>query len=186
MKSDWIKVPLRTLVGYISKGIAPVYVDAESDTTVRVLNQKCNRGFRISYGESRLHDTSKKKVPVERYVQEDDILINSTGTGTAGRIAQIGKPECPTIIDGHMIIIRGTSAIRQKYLGYALKAQQATIMTLDEGSTGQTELNRERLLDEIEVCYPISLDTQDVIVSLLEAIDKRIAANRMINDNLAA
>ena len=49
MKSEWKTSPLRDLVGFISKGIAPSYADEESETTVRVLNQKCNRNFRITY-----------------------------------------------------------------------------------------------------------------------------------------
>ena len=32
MKSKWHEVPLRDLVGYISKGIAPSYADDETDT----------------------------------------------------------------------------------------------------------------------------------------------------------
>lgn len=106
MKSEWKTSPLRDLVGFISKGIAPSYADEESETTVRVLNQKCNRNFRITYSESRLHDLSRKKVPTERFVRIDDILINSTGAGTAGRIAQICNLPCDTIVDGHMIIIQ--------------------------------------------------------------------------------
>ena len=105
MTSEWHEVPLRELVGYISKGIAPSYAEEASETTIRVLNQKCNRNFRISYGDSRLHDTLKKKVPPERYVKPDDILINSTGAGTAGRIAQIEDVPSTTTIDGHMILI---------------------------------------------------------------------------------
>jgi hypothetical protein len=106
MKSEWKTSPLRDLVGFISKGIAPSYADEESETTVRVLNQKCNRNFRITYSESRLHDLSRKKVPTERFVRIDDILINSTGAGTAGRIAQICNLPCDTIVDGHMMIER--------------------------------------------------------------------------------
>ena len=62
MTSEWKTSPLRDLVGFISKGIAPSYTDEESETTVRVLNQKCNRNFQITYSESRLHDLSRKKV----------------------------------------------------------------------------------------------------------------------------
>ena len=124
MRSKWHKVPLRELVGYISKGIAPSYAEVESDTTIRVLNQKCNRNFQISYSESRLHDTNKKRVPAERYVKENDILINSTGAGTAGRIAQIGIVPQNTTVDGHMIILRANDKVLQQYLGYALKAHQ--------------------------------------------------------------
>ena len=186
MTSEWKKVPLRDLVGYISKGIAPSYVENESGTTVRVLNQKCNRNFRIGYSASRLHDLAKKKVPPEKYVQPEDILINSTGTGTAGRIAQIDCVPCDTIIDGHMIIIRANKKVLQKYLGYALKAHQQEVLQLDEGSTGQTELNRERLLGEIMISFPVSHEMQKEIVLLVDGIDKKIQVNEVINDNLAA
>ena len=184
MTSKWHEVPLRDLVGYISKGIAPSYADDETDTTVRVLNQKCNRNYQISYSESRLHDTAKKKVPAERYVKRDDILINSTGAGTAGRIAQIGAVPCDTTVDGHMIILRANEKVMQRYLGYALKAHQWEVLQLDEGSTGQTELNRERLLDEIIICYPESFSDQEEIVLMLESIDQKMLVNKQINDNL--
>ena len=184
MTSEWHEVPLRELVGYISKGIAPSYAEEASESTIRVLNQKCNRNFRISYGDSRLHDTRKKKVPPERYVKPDDILINSTGAGTAGRIAQIEDVPSATTIDGHMILIRSNGKVTQKFLGYALKAHQWEVLQLDEGSTGQTELNRDRLLDEIMINYPVSLDEQSAIVGTLESIDRKLIVNEQLNDNL--
>ena len=186
MTSEWHEVPLRELVGYISKGIAPSYAEEASETTIRVLNQKCNRNFRISYGDSRLHDTLKKKVPPERYVKPDDILINSTGAGTAGRIAQIEDVSSATTIDGHMILIRSNRKVTQKFLGYALKAHQWEVLQLDEGSTGQTELNRDRLLDEIMINYPVSFDEQNAIVGTLESIDRKLIVNEQLNDNLYA
>lgn len=184
MMSEWYEVPLRELVGYISKGIAPVYSEEKTQTTIRVLNQKCNRDFKISYDDSKLHETQKKKVPIERYVRPYDVLINSTGAGTAGRIAQIDEVPFATTIDGHMILIRTNGKVTQKFLGYALKAHQWEISQLDEGSTGQTELNRERLLDEIMIRYPVSLDEQKQIVSILSALNEKIAINRAINENL--
>ena len=184
MTSEWHEVPLRELVGYISKGIAPSYAEEASETTIRVLNQKCNRNFRISYGDSRLHDTLKKKVPPERYVKPDDILINSTGAGTAGRIAQIEDVPSATTIDGHMTLIRSNGKVTQKFLGYALKAHQWEVLQLDEGSTGQTELNRDRLLDEIMINYPVSFDEQNAIVDTLESIDRKLIVNEQLNDNL--
>lgn len=184
MTSEWKTSPLRDLVGFISKGIAPSYADEESETTVRVLNQKCNRNFRITYSESRLHDLARKKVPAERFVRIDDILINSTGAGTAGRIAQICNLPCDTIVDGHMIIIRANDKVSQKYLGYAMKAHQWEVLQLDEGSTGQTELNRERLLDEIMISYPTSFSLQEMVVKTLEGIDQKLLINEKVNDNL--
>ena len=184
MTTEWRTEPLQELVSYIAKGIPPAYVEVENENTVQVLNQKCNRNFAVNYAESRLHDMSKRSVPQEKFLQNGDILINSTGTGTAGRIAQLITVPFPTIVDGHMIVLRGNAKVTPRYLGYALKAQQSYILQLDEGSTGQTELNRDRLLAEIEVSYPVSLDKQRAIADTLTALDARITENAKINHHL--
>lgn len=184
MKCEWNVVPLRNLTGFIAKGIAPSYAENEKETTIRVLNQKCNKHFQINYEHSRLHDTSKRRVPAEKYIRQNDILINSTGIGTAGRIAQINNVPCKTTVDGHMIIVRANEKVTQAYLGYALKAHQHEILQLDEGSTGQTELNRERLLNEIMISFPVSTIEQERIVTLLSSLEKKIELNNKINDNL--
>ena len=83
-----------------------------------------------------------------------------------------------------MILIRSNGKVTQKFLGYALKAHQWEVLQLDEGSTGQTELNRDRLLDEIMINYPVSFDEQNAIVGTLESIDRKLIVNEQLNDNL--
>lgn len=183
---EWKTKTLGELTSLMTKGIAPSYVEVESDSTVRVLNQKCNRDFNISYADARLNDCNKKKVSAERYLQPGDVLINSTGTGTAGRVAQIWDIPCETTIDGHMILMRPTDDIDVLYYGYAVKMRQQKIELLAEGSTGQTEINRRRLCDEIEVSFPTDKQEQRRIAEMLLNIDDRINVNKQINDNLAA
>ena len=168
----------------MSKGIPPKYVERENENTVCVLNQKCNRNFEIKYEESRLHDCSKKKVPADKMLQPGDVLINSTGTGTAGRVAQLYDVPTPTTIDGHMILLRPTEEIDSIYYGYAVKAFQPKIETLAEGSTGQTEINRKRLQEEIVISFPKEKETQERIARFLLNIDEKIKVNDKINKNL--
>ncbi len=184
MAGEWLKVPAGDLFSYIAKGIPPVYAESNSDNAICVLNQKCNRNFEISFEDSRLHDISKRDVPREKILKENDIIINSTGKGTAGRVAQIFDIDFPITVDGHMIIIRANEKIDPWYLGYALKMQQPLIEQLAEGSTGQTELNRQRLSSEILVDYPKDLHEQRIIAELFFAIDSRLYVNRMISDHL--
>lgn len=172
------------ITSFMSKGIPPKYVERENENTVRVLNQKCNRNFEINYEESRLHDCSKKKVPADKMLQPGDVLINSTGTGTAGRVAQLFDVPTPTTIDGHMILLRPTEEIDSIYYGYAVKAFQAKIETLAEGSTGQTEINRKRLQEEIVISFPKEKETQERIARFLLNIDEKIKVNDKINKNL--
>jgi type I restriction enzyme S subunit len=182
--AEWRKKCLGEITSFMSKGIPPKYVERENENTVRVLNQKCNRNFEINYEESRLHDCSKKKVPADKMLQPGDVLINSTGTGTAGRVAQLYDVPKPTTIDGHMILLRPTEEIASIYYGYAVKAFQPKIETLAEGSTGQTEINRKRLQEEIVISFPKEKETQERIARFLLNIDKKIKVNDKINKNL--
>lgn len=180
----WLEKTLGEVTSFIAKGIPPKYTEEENENTIRVLNQKCNRNFEISYNESRIHDCEKKKVPVDKMLRAGDVLINSTGTGTAGRVAQMVEVTVPTTIDGHMILIRPSEELDPIYYGYAVKSFQSQIEGLAEGSTGQTEINRRRLQDEVIIRYPSDKLVQKNIGSFLANIDEKIKTNKEINKNL--
>ena len=182
--AKWLEKTLGEVTAFIAKGIPPKYTKEESENTIRVLNQKCNRNFEISYSESRIHDCEKKKVPADKMLRAGDVLINSTGTGTAGRVAQMVKVPVPTTIDGHMILIRPSEELDPIYYGYAVKSFQSQIEELAEGSTGQTEINRRRLQDEVMIRYPSDKLVQKNIGSFLANIDEKIKTNKEINKNL--
>ena len=182
----WLEKTLGEVTAFIAKGIPPKYTEKENENTIRVLNQKCNRNFEISYSKSRIHDCEKKKVPVDKMLRAGDVLINSTGTGTAGRVAQMVEVTVPTTIDGHMILIRPSEELDPIYYGYAVKSFQSQIEELAEGSTGQTEINRRRLQDEVIIRYPSDKLVQKNIGSFLANIDEKIKTNKEINKNLAA
>ncbi len=185
LTSDYKTTSLGAVVDFIAKGIPPKYTDEKNENSVVVLNQKTNRNFQIDYSVARLNDLTKKKVAAEKLLKDNDILINSTGVGTAGRIAQLFSVPEPTTVDGHMIILRADSReIDPIYLGYALKSQQPKIESLQEGSTGQTELNRQRLLDEIQISFPKDRGKQEEIGSIFLSIDNRIEQNKEINHHL--
>lgn len=85
-----------------------------------------------------------------------------------------------------MILMRPTSEIDPLYYGYAIKAYQKQIESFAEGSTGQTEINKNRLQEEISIRFPISMDEQKAIGKMLRNIYEKIINNEAINDNLAA
>ncbi|OYR88609.1 hypothetical protein CBF58_06215 [Lactobacillus taiwanensis] len=176
---------LKNLVSFTSKGIAPKYAKSDDDNSILVLNQKCNRDGKISLKNARYNNLSKRKVSKEKILNDKDILINSTGVGTAGRIAQIRKDQLinPITVDSHMIILRPSKNINPDYLGYALKAKQKLVESYAEGSTGQTEINRQRLLDDTVIRYP-SIGEQEKIANIFLNLDRKIEKNNQINDNL--
>lgn len=173
---------LKEITKYISRGITPKYT--EELNGICVVNQKCIRDYKLLLENSRVHDINKKGITSEKIIQKYDILINSTGVGTAGRVAQNFEDK-PFTADSHVTIVRpNSSKIDPCYLGYALKKQQKFIEGLAEGSTGQTEISRQRIGEEILIKYPTDLKIQKKIANILLSIDKKIETNNQINDNL--
>ena len=181
MGSDWKETQLLDLCSLIKRGIGPKYTESEG---VSVLNQRCIRDFTVSFENARLNNLELKKIPEDRYLESFDILVNSTGVGTLGRVAQIGLVENNMTVDSHVTIVRATPEdIYPKYLGYVLKAKQAEIEFLGEGSTGQTELSRHRL-GELVVSYPDDQSEQKAIAHILGTLDEKIELNRQMNETL--
>lgn len=177
------ETPLKDITAYISKGIVPKYASQNDTNIIRVLNQRCNRNNLISLSNSRFNNLDKRNVPNEKVLKENDVLINSTGVGTAGRVAQVNDLKEKMTVDGHMIIIRPTKTVNPVFYGYAVIANQYKIEQLAEGSTGQTEINRDRLLKDIYIKLP-SLDIQNKIANNLRILDNKISLNNQINANL--
>ena len=161
---DWRTVCLGEVCEMVKRGIAPKYVDNDG---VCVINQKCIRDHSINFSLSRRHSLDKKSVPQERFIQVGDVLVNSTGTGTLGRVAQVRQaPSEPTTVDTHVTIVRPSP--RKFYIdffGYMLIKIEDEIAASGEGASGQTELSRTKLSEEFQVSYPDSIADQKRIVS---------------------
>src|SRR5690606_39114669 len=128
---------------------------------------------------SRFSDLQKRKVPSEKYLKSYDILINSTGQGTLGRVSQIKEVTSPVTVDSHVTIVRAKRDIDNVFLGYCLKARQSEIESMAEGSTGQTELSKYKVA-EMVIKVP-SLASQKRIAEILSSLDDKIELNNKIN-----
>lgn len=168
------------VTSYISRGITPSYTEEKG---VKVINQRCIRNNSIDFENSRLTDSQKKKIPKDKYLQKYDVLINSTGVGTLGRSAQIKELCEPITVDSHVTILRPNDSINPLFFGYAIQMLEKNIENLAEGSTGQTELSRIRLSDEIFI-NNLPLNLQKKISFILSNIDKKISINQQLNKNL--
>lgn len=174
------KVLLREITSFLARGVAPKYTEKDD---FYVLNQKCIRDWRVSLKDARFTDTEAKKVHDDRILRDNDILVNSTGQGTLGRVAQFLKLDRPATVDSHITIVRPTpDLVFPKYLGYALKGRQNEIELLAEGSTGQTELSKLKLAN-LSIDLP-PLDQQKKIADILSSLDEKIELNRRINETL--
>ncbi|QTL03918.1 restriction endonuclease subunit S [Aquabacter sp. L1I39] len=138
----WGMANLGAMTTELRRGISPSYAAAGG---VRVLNQKCIRDRQVDPGPARRHDPERRMID-GRLLAIGDVLVNSTGVGTLGRVAQIVELEEPTIVDSHVTVVRADpSLVSSSYLGLNLTSRETEIEALGEGSTGQTELARARL-----------------------------------------
>lgn len=167
---EWIRKSLVDISIYLNRGITPLY----SNDGILIINQKCIRDNRITYGEARFSNY-KKKIPSDKLVQIGDILVNSTGIGTLGRTAQIKELTQETSVDSHITIVRLNDCVNKWYVGFQLAFNEPVLDRLGQGSTQQTELSRDDL-GEIEILLP-PLNIQDKIVSILFAYDNLIENN---------
>jgi type I restriction enzyme S subunit len=137
----WSVKTLADVTAYLNRGISPKYVD---DGGLLVLNQKCVRNFSIDWSKGRRHDPNQRKVD-GRLLEKGDVLVNSTGVGTLGRVGQILSLPEPAIVDSHVTVVRAGEAVTWSYLGQWMQSRQEQIEAMGEGSTGQTELSRSKL-----------------------------------------
>ena len=115
-----------------------------------VFAQKCNTklsGINISLAKY-LSDSVVSKYPQEEYLQNNDIIVNSTGTGTLGRIGIYSfidtSDNVSLVPDSHITIVRTNSDFSQ-YIYQILKWYQPTLEKCGEGSTKQKELKADKI-----------------------------------------
>lgn len=174
MKAGWETKKLGDVCFLLNRGVSPKYLEHGG---ICVLNQKCVRDHRISYEQSRRHDLRAKPVAEARFIKLGDVLVNSTGTGTLGRVAQVREiPPEPTTVDSHVTIVRPTPGkFFSDFFGYMLILIEEAIKASGEGCGGQTELARSALADKFIISYPTALPEQQRIVGILDKAFESIA-----------
>ena len=139
----WNWTRFEELTSYQQRGKSPKYVNHSS---VPVISQKCVQwqGFDISKARF-VDESSLDTYGAERFLREGDLLWNSTGTGTVGRVAVL--PELSeyerVVADSHVTVIRLIEVIpRLVWIWLASPEIQNRIDDeLTSGTTKQRELN---------------------------------------------
>ena len=137
--NGWHAAVLDELCSFISRGLTPKYDDNSDEL---ILGQTCVRNNIVTLDNARKH---KPKQRTEKWVQQWDTLINSTGVGSLGRVGIVYFDMDNVAIDSHITVIRPKSALVRHYVGRNLLSRQLEIENMAVGSTGQTELPKERV-----------------------------------------
>jgi type I restriction enzyme, S subunit len=170
----WTVKSLRELTTLISRGISPKYDD---DANGLVVNQKCIRDGSLRLDHAR---KQSKDVPENKVIRLGDVLINSTGVGTLGRVAQVLEPISNCTVDSHVSIVRPQN--NSEFLGKTLLQLEQHFERLGTGSTGQTELSRERI-GSTKLIVPTP-DLQERFCWLVAPMNRMIVCCLARNSNL--
>ena len=143
----------------IRRGKSPKYTE---NSNTLVFAQKCNtkyNGIDISLAQY-LDETTLKRYPADEYMQDGDVVINSTGTGTLGRVGVYRNSDNTTglsiVPDSHVTVIRGFGCVCSHYLYAFIKAHQSELEKKGEGSTNQKELKPLTLKEMLIAIPPLS------------------------------
>ena len=142
--SNWAWVRLDDICSFIHRGKSPKYSPIKK---YPVVAQKCNQwdGFSIEKAKF-IEPQSISSYNEEYFLQDRDLMWNSTGLGTLGRMAiyyMILNPYELAVADSHVTVIRPYKThIVSEYLYYyfASNTVQSVIEDKSDGSTKQKEL----------------------------------------------
>jgi len=176
----WIISTLDDLTTELRRGISPKYTEVDG---VRVVNQRCIRNHSIDYSVCRLNDATIRKVD-GRYLEVGDVLVNSTGVGTLGRMAQVFYLDEPAVVDSHVTVVRPNTELVKPYtFGRLMLSIEPLVESMGLGSTGQTELSRVHL-GELVVCIP-PIELQEFVEKSFLSYSDKSAFNIQQNITLA-
>ena len=169
----------------IKRGKSPKYA-TEGD--VLVFAQKCNTKYNsidISLSKH-LDSSSLKKYDDNEKMVDGDIVINSTGTGTMGRIGYYSANCNPNnyilVPDSHVTIVRVSTILNSKFMKNAIDQYRDYFEKHGEGSTNQKEL-KPITIQNIFIPIPPQSE-QNKIIKMIDKLEPLIEKYKHAEEQL--
>ncbi|MEB6331807.1 restriction endonuclease subunit S [Staphylococcus pseudoxylosus] len=163
----WKVSNLDKIASFVSRGITPKY-NENSDIQIPIINQKVNKGPRLDLQYIKYFD-GQNRIKKELYAQKNDLLLNSLGQGTLGRIHLFTRKSEVFLIDQHISIIRFDN-INYSYFYYAhinTELIQGQIDSLISGSTGMLMLNITKIRN-----LKVILPTEELVLKYSKLVNE--------------
>ena len=167
-----IKEKVKNVSVYFSRGKTPNYVEKSN---IKVISQACIYWDEFKYEKAKYQDENKALKSLEKTIENGDVLITSTGTGTLGRCNVYYGEEHKYMADSHVSILRFNykemNPIFFKYYFMQEKVQKELYAECVNGSTNQIELSKDRFLNFRILIPEITLQNQ--FSEIVKQIDKQ-------------
>ena len=161
LPSGWEWVRLQDVSAYIQRGKGPKYADQGQ---IRVISQKCIQWYGFDLSQAKyVDDDSITSYQPERFLVENDLLWNSTGTGTVGRINVLAEVKPNSLVaDSHVTVIRPLK-ISSNFIwcyisapGIQQRIEPGSEKALVSGTTNQVELNTSEVFRLVVPIPPLA------------------------------
>ncbi len=167
-----IKEKMKNVSVYFSRGKTPNYVEKSN---IKVISQACIYWDEFKYEKAKYQDENKALTSLEKMIENGDVLITSTGTGTLGRCNVYYGEEHKYMADSHVSILRlnykEVNPIFFKYYFMQEKVQKELYAECVNGSTNQIELSKDKFLNFRILIPEITLQNQ--FSEIVKQIDKQ-------------
>jgi type I restriction enzyme M protein len=159
---------LENIASMLKRGKSAKYGNSE----IQIIKSGQARGFK-EFDFSQKHFVEEGFVLDERKLEKGDILINSSGVGTAGRVTLFDL-EGTYVVDSHVTILRPNKekVLPDFILQSLAKIGFKNIEAMAMGQSGQIELSITTI-QNIKIPLP-QLSEQKKIVSQIEKLEEKI------------
>ena len=168
---NWAWVRLDDICSFIHRGKSPKYSLIKK---YPVVAQKCNQWSGFSIEKAKFIEPQSISSYKEEYILQDvDLMWNSTGLGTLGRMAIYYKKLNPyelAVADSHVTVIRPYKQyVVSEYLYYyfASNTVQSVIEDKSDGSTKQKELSTKTVKS-----YLVPLPPMEEQIRIVEKVEE--------------
>lgn len=178
LAKGWVETTIGEVCNYVQRGKSPKYIESSA---LPVINQKCVRWAGVDERYLKFVDPEQwSSWTDERFLVADDVLWNSTGTGTIGRAALFKglRTADRAVVDSHVTVLRTNGAVTGTFLHRFIQSPgvQAAIVDMQSGTTNQVELNRAEITATALPLPPLA--EQKRIVAKLDALNAKSARAR--------
>jgi type I restriction enzyme S subunit len=174
----WVWTRLGRLTSYIQRGKSPKYADAGGSP---VVSQKCVQWNGLDLSAARMVTMeSLADYDEVRFLRDGDLLWNSTGTGTIGRVIRLIQPPIRLVCDSHVTVVRCLGVVPE-YVRTWLRSDHVygSIEGRAAGSTNQVELTGQMAISQLVPLPPLAEQRRIVAkVDELMALCDRLEAAR--------
>ena len=184
----WRWTRLGLIASYIQRGKSPKYAVGEGSP---VVSQKCIQWTDLDLSVAKqITLNSLKKYDRIRFLRDGDLLWNSTGTGTIGRVIRLELPPDKLVCDSHVTVVRCLQ-VDSEYVRTWLRTDHVygLIEERAAGATNQVELTARMANEQLVPLPPLAEQRRivakvDELLALCDQLEAARTAREDTRDRL--